>query len=380
VSVSDDQLAAAAAALNAPEAIVKRSAEARAKADGIPVEQVLAAWAGGESTAAPETEDGRRKAEEDEPEASGPAEQPSEPEVAEPATEEEPVTPAEVPAAAATPAVPAVPAAAAAVDVPDLPPPPERVSPAAAMEYPEVVTVPTVGIKERTGGGVPGWLTSVFVAVPLFALFYLISNAGGVECGQGGALAVDPISGELVNCDGTPYEGSGAGGGAGGDFLADGEQVYVDVAACQACHGDQGQGVSAPALAGGAVLTTFGSCEDHVNWVRLGTQGWAAEVGDTYGDTGKPVGGGGTMPAFSTLSDEQLRAVVYFERVRFGGANPDEALADCGLGEPANGGGEGGDEGGAGEGGEPTGTTVAGGGGATETTVAGGGGATTVAP
>ena len=215
------------------------------------------------------------------------------------------------------------------------------------MDYPEVVTVPTVGIKERTGGGVPGWLTSVFVAVPLFALFYLISNAGGVECGQGGALAVDPISGELVNCDGTPYEGSGAGGGAGGDFLAVGEQVYVDVAACQACHGDQGQGVSAPALAGGAVLTTFGSCEDHLTWVRLGTQGWAAEVGDSYGDSGKPVGGGGTMPGFSTLSDEQLRAVVYFERVRFGGANPEEALADCGLGEPA--GGEGG--GGEGEGG-----------------------------
>ncbi len=66
--MSDDQLAAAAAALNAPEAIVKRSAEARAKADGIPVEQVLAAWAGGESTAAPETEDGSRKTE-DEPEA-----------------------------------------------------------------------------------------------------------------------------------------------------------------------------------------------------------------------------------------------------------------------------------------------------------------------
>ena len=118
---------------------------------------------------------------------------------------------------------------------------------------------------------------------------------------------------------------------------------------------------------GGAVLTTFGSCEDHVTWVRLGTQGWAAEVGDTYGDSGKPVGGGGTMPGFSTLSDEQLRSVAYFERVRFGGANPEEALADCGLGEPA--GGEGG-------GGEETGTTVAGGGGATETTVAGGGGAT----
>ena len=42
-----DLLAAAAAALGSPEAMVKRSAEARAKASGISVDQVLAAWAGG---------------------------------------------------------------------------------------------------------------------------------------------------------------------------------------------------------------------------------------------------------------------------------------------------------------------------------------------
>ena len=48
-------LAQAAAALNAPEAIVKRSAEARAKAGGISPDEVLAAWAGGGAvtTAAP---------------------------------------------------------------------------------------------------------------------------------------------------------------------------------------------------------------------------------------------------------------------------------------------------------------------------------------
>ena len=48
-------LAQAAAALNAPEAIVKRSADARAKAGGISPDEVLAAWAGGGSvtTAAP---------------------------------------------------------------------------------------------------------------------------------------------------------------------------------------------------------------------------------------------------------------------------------------------------------------------------------------
>jgi hypothetical protein len=40
-------LAAAASALGAPEAIVKRSAEARAKASGVSVDEILAAWAGG---------------------------------------------------------------------------------------------------------------------------------------------------------------------------------------------------------------------------------------------------------------------------------------------------------------------------------------------
>jgi len=44
-------LAQAAAALNAPEAIVKRSAEARARAGGLTTEEVLAAWAGGGSVA-----------------------------------------------------------------------------------------------------------------------------------------------------------------------------------------------------------------------------------------------------------------------------------------------------------------------------------------
>ena len=46
-----DYLTAAAQALSAPEALVKRSAEARAKAGGVTVDEVLAAWAGGASVA-----------------------------------------------------------------------------------------------------------------------------------------------------------------------------------------------------------------------------------------------------------------------------------------------------------------------------------------
>ncbi len=64
------------------------------------------------------------------------------------------------------------------------------------------------------------------------------------------------------------------------------------------------------------------------------------------------------MPAHGALTEEQLRSVVAFERVRFGGSNPDETLVDCGLVEAEDGeapegeGGEGGGEE------APTGTTV----------------------
>jgi hypothetical protein len=52
-----DLLSSLAASLNAPEAIVKRSAEARAKATGMSVEEVLAAWAGGaEAVSSPKTQ------------------------------------------------------------------------------------------------------------------------------------------------------------------------------------------------------------------------------------------------------------------------------------------------------------------------------------
>ena len=45
------------------------------------------------------------------------------------------------------------------------------------------------------------------------------------------------------------------------------------------------------------------------------------------------------MPAFgSTLTEEELRAVVLYERVRFGGQDLEAALADCGLAETEEGG------------------------------------------
>jgi mono/diheme cytochrome c family protein len=200
-----------------------------------------------------------------------------------------------------------------------------------AAEWESVTTVPTAGLKERTRTQVPTWLTVIFVILPLAGLLYLLQFSAGPECGDSGLLAVDRQSGEVVNCDGSPFEGRGAPGGGPGDFLARGQVLYADAqVACSGCHGDNGQGGVGPTFAGGAILATFPSCADHVKWVQLGSGGWQAQVGAEYGAQGALSKGG--MPNYDdSLSDEDLRSVIVFERVRFGGADLDETLIDCGL-------------------------------------------------
>jgi hypothetical protein len=340
----------AAAALGLPEALVQRSAEARAAESGASVDDILAAWAGGEAgvAAAPPAEAEAAPADEAVEEAA--AEETEEAEEAEPTPEPAPVIETPEPSAGEAPARRA----------PTRAPVPAEVNAAEAAHLPEVVTVPTAGITERTNFVIPRWLTALMLIAPLFAVFALGGSATG-GCGEGTELRVDVISGEIVNCDGSEFTGGGAGSG-GTDFIALGGDLFTGAvtpaANCAGCHGASGQGGVGPPL--GGVLTTFGSCADHVQWVLLGTQGWGSQVGNTYGDTGKQVGGGGQMPGHAALTDEQLRSVTAFERVRFGGANPEETLVDCGLVQPE---GEGeapedGEGGGEGEGDAPTATTV----------------------
>jgi mono/diheme cytochrome c family protein len=315
-------LSAAAAAMGLPEALVQRSAEARAAETGVSVDEILAAWAGGETAPAgaepvAATTEAATQVEET------PTEEPA------PAPEPEPVAQAPVMATAPQPA----PAATA----PTRAPIPDEVTLTEAAQLPEVITVPTAGIRERTNFVMPKWLTGLMVIVPLFALFALGGSSTGA-CGEATELATNVISGEIVNCDGSQFTGGGVGGG-GVDYIGAGQDIYMGVSVagvnCSGCHGVNGQGSATfPALTG--VLTTFGSCADHIQWVTLGSAGWAATVGDTYGDTQKPVGGGG-MPTFGgTLTEEQIASVATFERVRFGGEDPDQALVDCGLAEPAD--------------------------------------------
>ncbi|HJU51923.1 MAG TPA: c-type cytochrome [Acidimicrobiia bacterium] len=309
-------LADAAAALGIPESLVQRSAEARAKASGASVEEILAAWAGG-GTAPGSPPDGGSTG----PAAEGGSARPPEPAPAAPSPEPK-VAPTAPPAT-----VPAAEAPAAAVVAA---PEPSEVNPKEALRYPAVVTIPTSGLVERTVGAIPRWLAAAFFILPLFGLIQLASATSN-DCGSGTELAVDRVTGTVENCDGSPFEGRGTPGGTV-DFVALGAQIFagevVTAANCAGCHGPQGQGGVGPPL--GGVTGTFSSCLDHIDWVAKGSSGFQAEGASTYGDTGKPINGG--MPGFAgSLSAEQIAAVSAFERVRLGGGDAATVLADCGL-------------------------------------------------
>ena len=233
-------LSGAAAALGLPEDLVERSAAARAAETGQSVDQILEAWAGGEAVAA------------------SPAEAPvSEPESAPADTETtpdpEPVVEISVPRPLAQ-----QPAAAMA---PTRAPVPSEVTVGEAAHLPEVITVPTAGIKERTNFVIPKWLTALMVVAPLVALFALGGSATGA-CGEGTELDTDVVTGEIVNCDGSEFTGGGAGGG-GTDFIALGGDIYngsaVSGVNCAGCHGPQWTGFGSLSLARG--------CPDHFRLV-----------------------------------------------------------------------------------------------------------------
>ena len=282
--------------LNAPVDLVQRSAEARAAASGVSVDDVLGSWAGGESVAASA------------PKEEAPVEEaPKEEAVVEETVEEEaPVEEA----------------------------PKEEVVVATAVTRQVTKSISfaneTMGIKINSENLLPKWLNFSFIIIPLFILIGLISSSNTQECGERGMLNVDRKSQEAVNCDGSPYEGRGVAATNTINYIALGQEVYAGAAACAGCHGGGGGGGVGPAFTGGALYTTFPTCADHTKWIQLGSAGWQAEVGPTYGAEDTVSIGG--MPGFQgKLTEDELYAVVVFERVVFGGGNTEEVLSDCGL-------------------------------------------------
>ncbi len=193
----------------------------------------------------------------------------------------------------------------------------------------EEVVNKTMGIKLNAETSLPGWLNLSFILIPLFILIGMINTSNTQECGVNGILNVDRKSQQTVNCDGSPFEGRGVASSTI-NYVALGQQVYSGSAACAGCHGANGGGGVGPAFIGGELYTTFPTCSDHAKWIELGSAGWQNEVGPTYGAEDKVSIGG--MPAFQgKLSEDEIYAVVVFERVVFGGGQTEEVLSDCGL-------------------------------------------------
>ena len=291
-------LAKVAEILGAPETLVQRSAEARAEASGNTVEEVLQSWAGGEAIApsAPAAEE-------------APVEEVKEEVVAEDAPVEEVKEEVVV-----------------------------EEAPVAKSVTTKVETVikkvsmanNTMGIKLNTDTTLPRWLNFSFMIIPVFILIGMINTSGAQECGVNGILDVDRKSQQTVNCDGSPFEGKGVASTNAVNYVAVGQQVYSGAAACAGCHGANGGGGVGPSFIGGALYKTFPTCADHAKWIQLGSAGWQAEVGAAYGAEDTISIGG--MPGFQgKLTEEELMAVVVFERVVFGGGNTEEVLIDCGL-------------------------------------------------
>lgn len=286
----DELLAKVAEVKGMPAALAQRSAEARAKKTGEPLEAILAEWAGIDTT-----------------------------------------TPA--PAEATAPAQAAVPSTeppAADVATPNVTP--DEGGPAveiieASAGQDVAGSTDDVGTSPKRGG-YPMWLAAAFIVIPLLAVTYILVAPNGPDCGSGGQLLVDPATGEAVNCDGGTY------GETTVDNFAAGGGLYAQ---CAACHSGDGSGGVGPGFTAGAILVTFpsGSCADQINWVSLGTAGWPDP---TYGATNKQVGGVGLMPGFgASLTEEQVAQVVLYERVAFGGQPLEDAEIDCGLVEASEG-------------------------------------------
>ncbi|MGH9149660.1 MAG: c-type cytochrome, partial [Acidimicrobiales bacterium] len=129
---------------------------------------------------------------------------------------------------------------------------------------------------------VPLWAMPVLIALPFWAIMY----AGAF--GERGAV-----------------EDTGP--------LAVGARVYRS-AGCSGCHGATGGGNGPfPPLTG--TLATFPNEADHIEWVKTGSGGVR---GQTYGSGSRVATGG--MPGFAdSLSEEEIIAVVAFERQRLAG-------------------------------------------------------------
>lgn len=131
------------------------------------------------------------------------------------------------------------------------------------------------------------------------------------------AVSASVVLGGIIGAWASPRRAAAPVATAGApDPWAVGQKVYSG--RCATCHGLRGEGGVGPKLHGGEAKLTFPNEADHVDWVNRGS---ASVAGKNYGDPNRPGGQRGPaiggMPGFaSMLTEEEIKAVVAFERER----------------------------------------------------------------
>jgi ribosomal protein L12E/L44/L45/RPP1/RPP2 len=195
----DELLNQIASDTGVPADLLERAARARANASGVDVDALVAGWAGGEAPApaapplapepTPAADSGAGKLPEALVRRSAAARAKREGrsldevlvEMGLSPEGETPAGPAAEPAAAEAPAAPV----AAAKEEP------AAAEPVAEEEEPLAVFA-----------GFPRWLAASFILIPMIALLYAGLAPNGPNCGTSGQLAINPVNGEAQSCGG----------------------------------------------------------------------------------------------------------------------------------------------------------------------------------
>lgn len=259
-------LAAAAAAVGGPEDLVMRSAKARAEAAGVPVEDILAAWAGGGSA----------------PPAVAPADAPT-------------------PTAAAEPAAPEASAAKPVVDEPE----------PIAQAVVSAAVGPVVVVDQRAG------------AAPLLTgrndhpVLYLLGIALLFVIGAVGAVTLPAIDAQAVASDQIPGTTPVL-----SELGEDGRQIYLQEG-CFYCHTQQVRSVvtdvglgpvtepgTSPALAG----DTFGYQRIGPDLTHVGSREPTSDAAFLRTYLRDPLGAvdRSDHPSYAYLSDADLDSLVQY--------------------------------------------------------------------
>src|SRR5437764_3123940 len=192
------------------------------------------------------------------------------------------------PSAGGEAAAPAAPAEGGETAAPEaaVPTPAEAPVPAVAAAAPAVTEPEPVPYVEPPAArsGIPAWVVPVLALLPIWAFAYV----GALNPASTAAPILTPIQ--------------------------QGAQVFAKN--CSPCHGAQGEGGVGPKLAGGEAKLTFPNEADHITWVETGS---APHKGQPYGDPartgGQHIAKSGGMPPFKgTLTDNEIKNVVTFER------------------------------------------------------------------